>query len=297
MSDALAALLIVVSVPLMKMHSKWSVYLLGFLAGYGVVVREGGVIVLACLLVLMTAWDRLQIAAGASLPVLGLAAYNWVTFGEPWKTGYGYWLGKFPFYSISYVFKHPWPPGGQGYYAQSLRLFHLIAYTHSGVVGLLPNLWFYPLILLGCSAAFGPPGFTAIGLIAAARWWRRREARFTLLLAALTAIFYMADFAQDPRFMAGPCILLTAWASAAVVHVARKVRNRYGQRIAEFLVPNPRSEVHVDSQGGPTALISSSCVSLLLVLRLSRTCSRDIRAAFTLNARLSATEAPQVLAR
>ena len=56
MSDALAALLIVVSVPLMKMHSRWSVYLLGFLAGYGVVIREEGsvVVVVACLLVVMT---------------------------------------------------------------------------------------------------------------------------------------------------------------------------------------------------------------------------------------------------
>jgi hypothetical protein len=238
MSDALAALLIVVSLPLMKLHTKWSVYLLGFLAGYGVVIRESGVIVVACVLIVMTQWDRLRAAAGASLPILGLAVYNWSTFGSPWRTGYSYWLGSFPYYSLSYVFKHPWPPGGiEGYFADSLHLFHLVAYTHSGVIGLLPNIWFYPLILLGCSAVFGPPGFTLLGMIAAAFWWRRREARFTLLLAALTAIFYMPNFTQDPRFMAGPCILLTVWASAAVVHLARKVRNQYGRQIAEFLAP------------------------------------------------------------
>jgi hypothetical protein len=244
MSDALAALLIVVSVPLMKMHSRWSVYLLGFLAGYGVVIREGGVIVVACLLVVMTGWDRCRIAAGACLPILGLAAYSWVTFGAPWQTGYTYWLGKFPFYSLSYVFKHPWPQS-EAYYGEWLRVFHLVAYTHSGVIGLLPNIWFYPLILLGCSAVFGPPGFTLLGMIAAALWWRRREARFTLLVAALTAIFYMPNFTQDPRFMAGPCILLTVWASAAIVHLARRVRNEYGQRISEFLAPTLARKVPV----------------------------------------------------
>ena len=85
MSDALAALLIVVSVPLIKVNMKWSVYLLGLLAGYGVVIRESGIIVVACVLIVMTQWDRLHAAeAGASLPILGLAVYNWSTFGSPW---------------------------------------------------------------------------------------------------------------------------------------------------------------------------------------------------------------------
>jgi hypothetical protein len=239
MSDALAALLIVVAIPLMKVHKSWSVYALGLLAGYGVVIREGGVIVVACLLVVMAGWDRLRVAVGAALPILGLAIFNWVTFGAPWNTGYGYWLGKFPEYSLRYVLKQPWPAGGEeGYFAEYLHLFHLVGYTNSGVVGVLPNLWFYPLILLGCSAVFGPPLFTSIGLIATARWWRRREARFTLLLAALSVVFYMPNYAQDPRFLAGPCILLTAWASAAFVYVARFIRARYGAQIATYLFPN-----------------------------------------------------------
>ena len=44
---------------------KWSVYLLGFVAGYGVVVRQSGVIVVACLLMVMTGWDRFRVVAGA----------------------------------------------------------------------------------------------------------------------------------------------------------------------------------------------------------------------------------------
>jgi len=238
MSDVLAALLIVICVPLMKLRTTWSVFLLGFVAGYGVVVRESGVVVLASLLIVISGWDRLRVLAGAIPPVLGLAIYSWWTFGAPWRTGYSYWLGGFREYSLSYVFKHPWPPGGEeDYYAVSLRFFHLVGSTHEGIISLLPNIWFYPLMLLGFSTVFGPPWLTLLGLVAAAWWWRQREAQFTLLLAVLTAIIYMPNYGQDPRFLAGPCYLLTAWALAAVVHIARWVRDRYGQQISAFLAP------------------------------------------------------------
>jgi hypothetical protein len=239
MSDVLAALLIVICLPLMKLGTRWSVYLLGFVAGYGVVVRESGVVVVACVLIVMSGWDRLRVAVGAFPPVLGLAVYNWSTFGAPWRTGYSYWLGSFPEYAASYVFKHPWPGGEEIQYAFSLQFFHLLGHTHAGYFALLPNIWFYPLILLGFSTIFGPPWLTLLGLFATAWWWRLREARFTLLLAGLTVIVYMPNYDQTPRYLAGPCFLLTAWAMAAVVHVARRVRKSHGQQIANFLAPAP----------------------------------------------------------
>jgi hypothetical protein len=36
-------------------------------------------------------------------------------------------------------------------------------------------------------------------------------------------------------FRGGTCILLTAFASAGVVHVARIIRDRYGQQLRQFL--------------------------------------------------------------
>ena len=236
MSDALAATLVVLCIPLLKLRANWSTFLLGFVAGYGVVIRESGVVVLVALLIVVSGWNRLRIIAGALPPVLGLAIYNWKTFGAPWGSGYGYWLGPFHEYSLSYVFKHPWP-GADGYYARSLQFFHLARITHTGVVGLLPNLWFYPLMILGFSAIFGPPWLSLVGLVGAARWWRQREALFTLLLVVLTVLIYAPNFNQDPRFMAGSCYVLTAWALAAFVYAARWMRQEYGQRIYDFLAP------------------------------------------------------------
>ncbi len=238
MSDVAAALLMVVCLPLMKLGTRWSMYTLGFVAGYGLVVRESGVIIVASVLIVISGRNRLRVAIGALPPMLALAIFNWSTFGAPWRTGYDYWLGNFPEYSLHYVMKHPWPPGGEnGWYAFSLQFFHLVGHTHAGFPSLLPNFWFYPLILLGISTIFGPPCLTLLGLIVAGWSWRQREAQFTLLLAGLTVIIYMPNYGQDPRYLAGPCFLLTAWAMAAIVFAARRVRRDYGQQIAEFLSP------------------------------------------------------------
>lgn len=241
MSDTLAALLIVICLPLLKRHARWSVYLLGLIAGYGFVIRESGVVVVACVLIALTGWDRLRAAMAAAVPILGLAIYNWATFGAPWRTGQSYWLGSFRLYSLSYAIKHPWSPGGEEFYAFSLRIFHLVGGPHTGFISLIPNIWFYPLILLGFSTVFGPPWFTALGLIGAAWSWRKPEALFTLLLAGLTVIFYMPIYGQDPRYLAGPCLLLTAWAAAAVVRIARIVRYQYGRQILDVLAPTPET--------------------------------------------------------
>jgi hypothetical protein len=228
MSDALSALLIVLCVPLMKLRTKWATYLLGLVAGYGIVCRESGVVVVACLLIVIQGRDRIRVIVGAAPPILALTLYNWSTFGAPWSTGYGYWYGDFPLYSLSYITKHPWPPGGQGYYASSLQLFHLVGQSNAGVIGTLPNLFFYPLIVLGFSAVYGPPWLTLVGLVTSVRSWAFREARFTLLLAAGSVIFFMMNYAQDPRFVAGPCILLTVWATFGLVQVTRTLWRRYG---------------------------------------------------------------------
>lgn len=193
MSDVAATVLMVVCLPLMKIGSRWSLYTLGFVAGYGLVVRESGVIVVASVLIVISGWDRLRVAVGALPSVLGLAIFNWSTFGAPWRTGYDYWLGTFPEYSLRYVVKHPWPPGGEnGWYAFSLRFFHLVGHTHAGFPSLLPNIWFYPLILLGFSTVFGPPWLTLLGLLAAGWSWRQRCS------PASRSSIHMPNYGQDP---------------------------------------------------------------------------------------------------
>ena len=230
MSDALGALLIVVCVPLMKVRAKWAGYVLGLVAGYGIVCRESGVIVIVCLLIVIQGRERLRVVIGALGPIVGLALYNWSTFGVPWGSGYGYWLPPgFPEYSLSNVTRHPWPPGGQGFYQSSLAPFHLVQQSHAGAIGPLSNLLFYPLILLGFSFVYGPPLLTLVGLVTAIRTWKRREARFTVLVAGLLTLFYMANYSQDPRFLAGPCILLTVWGVVGLVMLTRAAWDRYGE--------------------------------------------------------------------
>ncbi len=238
MSDVPAALLVVICLPLMRVGTRWSMYALGFAAGFGLVIRESGVVVVACVLIVISGRDRLRVAVGAFPPVLALAIFNWSRFGAPWRTGYDYWLGTVPEYSWRYVVMHPWPPGGEnGWFAFSLRFFHLAAHTHAGLISVLPNIWFYPLILLGFSAIYGPPWFTLLGLAAAAWSWREREARYTLLLAGFTVVIFMPNYGQDPRYLAAPCLLLMAWATVAIVEMARRARTRYRLQIAELLTP------------------------------------------------------------
>jgi hypothetical protein len=233
MSDALGALLTVVCVPLMTLKAKWATYLAGFAAGYGFVCREAGVIVIASLVIVIGGSDRLRVVAGAAGPTLGLALYNWSSFGAPWRTGYGYWLAGFQEFSLSYVTKHPWPATVA--YGSSLQLFHLVGHSSAGLIGTVPNLLFYPLIALGFSAFFGPPLLTLAGLVTAIRLRRRREARFTLILTAGSAIFFMANFDQDPRMIAGPCILLTVWGMVGLVQLTRAIWRRYGDGLTARL--------------------------------------------------------------
>jgi hypothetical protein len=148
MSDALSALLAVVLLPLMRIRATWSVYLCGVLAGYSVVVREGGIVVVICLLVVLSGWDRLKAGLAACVPIAGLALYNWFTFGAPWRSGQGYWLGTLKIYSPSFILKHPWLHDLTGYNGE-LRLFHLVEHSAHGPIGPLPNVVFYPLVALG----------------------------------------------------------------------------------------------------------------------------------------------------
>ena len=229
MSDVLAALLTVLCIPLMRCRAPWTVYLLGLVAGFGCVVREAGIVVPVALVIVLTGWDRLRVALAALVPVVGLLAYNWSTFGSPMRTGYGYWLGSFPEYSLSYIWKHPWVPGGEdGFYVTALNIaLHPVAFGPSGPYDVLPNAIFYPMLIAGFSAVFGPPLLTLVGLVAAAWKWRWPAARFTLFVVVVTTIAYMANVTQDVRFMATPAFLLVAWGTAALVAAARRVRDRY----------------------------------------------------------------------
>ena len=81
MSVALNTLLAVVLLPLTRIRASWCVCLCGVIEGYSVVVREGGIVVVIGLLLVLSGWDRLKAGLAACMPIAGLALYNWSTFG------------------------------------------------------------------------------------------------------------------------------------------------------------------------------------------------------------------------
>jgi hypothetical protein len=222
---ALSALLAVVLLPLMRIRARWSVYLCGVIAGYSVVVREGGIVVVICLLLVLSGWDRLKAGLAACVPIAGLALYNWSTFGAPWQSGQGYWLGTLKIYTPSFILKHPWLHDLTGYNGE-LRLFHLVEHTAHGPIGPLPNLVFYPLVALGFATVFAPPFVSLLGLVASAWWWRQKTAQFALLLTALTVLFYLPNLNQTPRYLAAPCIILVIWASVGATRLGQACLDR-----------------------------------------------------------------------
>jgi hypothetical protein len=207
----------------------------GFLAGYGVVVRDSGLLVLACLLLVVTGRDRIRALIGATPAIAGLAIYQWATFGRPWRTGYTYWLPHLTTFAARFVTAHPLlgdgPYGIPDYAHQRLAQWacHLIschAPTAVGPLGGLPNWFFYPLVIAGFFWIFSLPFITLIGLVAAARWRREQAARFALLLTATTVLLYLAYYYQAVRFMAAPAMMLVVWCAVGIVRMVRGLTSR-----------------------------------------------------------------------
>jgi hypothetical protein len=235
LSDAFAAALAVAILPLVKRRTPTAIYAAGFLAGYGVVVRDSGLLILACLLLVVTGRDRIRALIGATPPIAGLAIYQWATFGRPWRTGYTYWLPHLTTFAARFVTAHPLlgdgPYGIPDYAHQRLAQWacHLIschAPTAVGPLGGLPNWFFYPLVIAGFFWIFSLPFITLIGLVAAARWRREQAARFALLLTATTVLLYLAYYYQAVRFMAAPAMMLVVWCAVGIVRMVRGLTSR-----------------------------------------------------------------------
>ncbi len=222
LSDAFAAALAVAVLALVKRLTPLAVYLGGFLAGYGLLVRASGLVILASLLIVLRGRDRLRALVTAAPPVVGLLAYQWVTFGRPWRTGYGYWLPHLKMFSLSFVTQHPLQ--GDHIFTDQLNhraekwLCHVVVSCHgASPAGALPNWLFYIMVLGGGLWIFAPPLVSLVGMVVAFRWWREPAAQFTLFVTALTGALYLPYFFQAARFMAAPALMLIVLACAGAI--------------------------------------------------------------------------------
>jgi hypothetical protein len=92
MSDAFAAALTMLLIPLLHKPTRNRALWAGFLAGSLVAVRLPMVLNLAAILVALprSLWSRVIVAA--TIPLAAYAAFNHVTYGGPFTTGYHLWV-------------------------------------------------------------------------------------------------------------------------------------------------------------------------------------------------------------
>jgi hypothetical protein len=220
MSDALAAGITVLFIVLLQRLSPARVAWLGALAGALVVIRLPMIVNLAALLIVLPAMYRKRFVLFATPFVAALGFYNWSTFGSPLRTGYSYWMPTLKSFALHYATARPAVNGeGPWIVADALHgglMQWACPCPIGGAQSALPNVLFYPSILLGLFWTYSPPLITLIGLFYI--WKHRREAtaEFTLWLTLFSLALFTFYFYQGTRFMAAPATLLVIFTSVSI---------------------------------------------------------------------------------
>jgi hypothetical protein len=155
-----------------------------------------------------------------------LGAAQWVTFGNPLKTGYDYWHPGLKIFDLTFAVINSPPHDGPWVIADALKgslLQWVCPCPLGGPESALPNLFFYLAVVLGFFWLFTPPFTALIGIHYA--WNHRKEPgpSFALWLTFLSLILYTGYFYQGSRFMAAPVTLLGIYSS---VSIAQWIRQR-----------------------------------------------------------------------
>jgi len=239
LSDALIATLTVLMLPLLQKTSKSGTRLAGFGNGLAIIMRLTAAINLIALLVATPRRSYKTTIAWALPALVGLAVLQWAMFGSPLRTGYSYWGVSSHFFALSYATSESVVKEGPFIFADKFN-GHLLSWICPCQVGgsqsSLPNLAFYPLLLLSAFWVFSPPLIPLAGLLYA--WRRRRDAvgRYTLVVVALSLILFIFYQYQGTRFMAGPATLLLVLAS---VWLAKQSELLWRRITARQLTPEP----------------------------------------------------------
>ncbi len=222
LSDAFAASLVVLSIPLLRHLSRWRAAVLGLLAGALVAVRLPMIINFVGLLIVLPMIYRLWMTLFAAPPLAALGLYNWMNFGSPFKTGYSHWLPNVVNFEWSNAVTALSPRDGPWIVTDVLNGAFVQWVCPCGIGGAqaaLPSIVFYPLVLLGVFWIFAPPFLTLPGVIYIWRHRRERASAFTFWTAGANLVFFTFYFYQGARFMAATataltvftCIMLSQW--------------------------------------------------------------------------------------
>ena len=225
MSDALAAALTTALLLVVRSATRAGSALGGLLAGLLVVIRTTAIAALVGLVAAVPRRTALRVLLFAAPPIAALALLQWLTFGDPLTTGYTYWGYDEGAFTLGHATVDP--PRGDGPFVVGDRLHGRLAdwtcpCLPGGPEASMPNVLFYPFVLLGMFWIYAPPLATLPGLVYAFVRWREPESRFVLAVTTMTLLAYMFFFYQGSRFMAPPSTLLVVLSSVALARVGER---------------------------------------------------------------------------
>jgi hypothetical protein len=217
MSETFTASLVLLTVVLLHKPSLKKIVFAGAIVGFLVTVRLQMLVCLpALLLALPTMRQRIWAALSAAPFLLLNGIFNWRTYGGFFTTGYNYWLPNIKSFAVEFAFR-AYPQGDGPWIIPDLLHGWLMVWIcpceKGGTLAALPNIIFYPLVLLGVFWIFAPPFVPLYGLWTA--WKSRREpaAKFTLWLSGFSILLFTFYFYQAARFMAATSTLLLLFAA------------------------------------------------------------------------------------
>jgi hypothetical protein len=243
MSDALGAAIVVIILIFFLLGDRYPKFLhstgvaIGFLSGYAVLVRLSAVVVLLAALICSLKRRTFIVTALAALPgLMFLAVYQWTEFGNPFFTGYDYYLPNLKEFAMQYVNK-PDLFGEKGYIFADRLNGSLMRWTCpcpvAGPTGHSPNWFFYPSLLGGFFWIYAPPGLGVLGLYAMFRGKSLSHGLFAIVVSVGTVTLFTGYFYQGARLVAPAGVLVMIFSANGTVSVAR----RLVQPCKNFLMP------------------------------------------------------------
>jgi hypothetical protein len=228
LSDAFTATLAVLMLPLLRHMNRPGARLAGAAGGFSMLARiTGGINLIALLASIPRRFFKpVLLFALPSLIILGVL--QWALFGNPLETGYSYWGVSGHNFAIGYLTGSSVREGP--YIFPDLLNGKLLSWVCpcqlGGPQASMPNLTFYPMLLVGMFWVFSPPLVPLLGLVYA--WRHRREAigRYVLIVTFLSLLVFAVYFYQGTRFMVGPATLLTVLASVWLAELAGQLWQR-----------------------------------------------------------------------
>ena len=218
LADTFGAALTALLVPLLNKPTRLRSAIAGLVAGGAVLVKFSMIVNIAALALATRGQTRRRVLLFTAPALAGLFLYQWLTFGGPLKTGYGYWSPNRERFNLSYAVGWSWRPPSPAF----SDLMHgrvvrgVCPCGDGGPQMALPSFLFYPAVLGGLLWIYSPPLVTIAALFYFWRRWRDPPVTAAIVIIVLTFGLYLGHRYQSERFVASAATLLTVFAAVAM---------------------------------------------------------------------------------